>query len=141
MAVAVLSLLGLLVSVYLWLWKLGFMGPMVCVSGGCETVQMSEYAMLFGQPVALYGVLGFAALFVTSLVGLRPTWLDRREPTLVLLGLSFVGLAFAAYLSYLEAAKIHAWCQWCVTCAVLILASFVAALVGAIRMPRAVRTP
>ena len=62
-----MSLVGLLISLYLWLWKLGLLGPMVCVSGGCETVQMSEYGLLLGYPVALYGVFGFPAILGVSL--------------------------------------------------------------------------
>jgi uncharacterized membrane protein len=130
MVTAALSLVGLLISLYLWLWKLGLMGPMVCVTGGCETVQTSEYAVLLGVPVAFYGVAGFAALLVTSLVGLQPRWVDRRELSLALLGLSCGGVAFAAYLTYIEAVKIHAWCQWCVVCAILIAAIFFTSLAG-----------
>jgi len=132
MATAALSLIGFFVSLYLWLWKLGLMGPMVCVSGGCETVQLSEYAVLLGIPVAFYGVLGFAALFLVSITGLQDRWLKRREPTVLLFLLSSAGVAFAGYLTYLEVFKIHAWCQWCVTCAVLIVLIF---LVSALALP------
>jgi len=128
MVTAVLSLLGLLISLYLWFWKLGLMGPMVCVTGGCETVQTSEYAVLFGVPVALMGVVGFAATLAVSLVGLQGGWAERSEPTLALLGMSVGGVCFAAYLTYVEAVKIHAWCQWCVICALLIVGIFVTSL-------------
>ena len=133
MTTAALSLVGLLISLYLWLWKLGLMGPMVCVTGGCETVQMSEYAVVLGLPVALYGVLGFAALLGTSLVGVQPRWVDRREPDLLLLLLSSGGVVFAGYLTYIEAVKIHAWCQWCVACAVLIGIIFVSSAIAELR--------
>jgi uncharacterized membrane protein len=141
MITAVLSLVGLLISLYLWLWKLGLMGPMVCVTGGCETVQMSEYAVVLGVPVALCGVLGFAALLGTSLVGLQPRWVDRREPDLLLLVLSCGGMVFATYLTYLEAAKIHAWCQWCVACAVLIGIIFVSSVIAGLQQRRSHRSP
>jgi uncharacterized membrane protein len=135
MATAVLALVGLLISLYLWFWKLGLIGPMVCVSGGCETVQMSEYAILFGIPVAFYGVVGFAALLAVSIGGVQGRWVDRREPTVLLLALSIGGVAFASYLTYLEAVKIHAWCQWCVICAILIAVIFLTSLTATLRWP------
>ncbi len=136
MAAAVLSLIGFFVSLYLWLWKLGLMGPMVCVSGGCETVQLSQYAVLLGIPVALYGVLGFAALFLVSITGLQDRWVARREPNLLLFLLSSGGVAFAGYLTYLEAFKIHAWCQWCVVCAVLMVLIFLLSVLALRDRPR-----
>ncbi len=134
MATAALSLIGFFISLYLWFWKLGLMGPMVCVSGGCETVQLSQYAVMLGIPVALYGVLGFAVLFLVSITALQDRWVERREPTVLLFLLSAGGVAFAGYLTYLEACKIHAWCQWCVTCAVLIVLIFLISVV-ALRNP------
>lgn len=140
MATAMMSLVGLLISLYLWLWKLGLMGPIVCVSGGCETVQTSEYAVLLGIPVALYGVLGFAAILAVSLIGLQEPWTGRREPTLLLLAFSLGGVALAGYLTYLEAALIHAWCQWCVICALLITAICATSLAATLRWPKEIPT-
>jgi uncharacterized membrane protein len=136
MVTAALSLLGLLISIYLWFWKLGFMGPMVCATGGCETVQLSEYAVLFGLPVAFLGVLGFAATLAVSLVGIQGRWAERPEPTFLLLAMSVVGVCFAAYLTYIEAVKIHAWCQWCVACAVLILGIFATSIAATLARPK-----
>ncbi len=124
MITAALALIGFFVALYLWLWKLGLMGPMVCSTGGCETVQLSEYAIFFGLPVALYGTVGFASLFVVSLAGLQDSWSEKRGPTLLLTVLSGIGVVFVGYLTYLEAAVIHAWCQWCIVCAVLVTAIF-----------------
>ena len=128
--IAVLALVGLFVSLYLWLWKIGLMGALQCGAGGCERVQTSEWAVVFGVPVAFYGVVGYAALLGASLVGLQPRWRERRTPTLVLFGLASVGVAFSAYLTWLEVAVIHAWCRWCVGSAVIITAIWAAALVG-----------
>ena len=130
MAVTVLSLIGFFVAVYLLLWKLGLFSELACSTGGCETVQTSEYSDLWGLPVALYGVVGFVSMFVVGLVGLQPRWLGRREPTIVVLGLSGVGVAFSAYLTYLEASVIHAWCQWCIASAIVVTSVFALSLVG-----------
>lgn len=136
MVIAVLALVGFLISLYLWLWKVGLLGVLACGDGGCETVQLSEYADLFGVPVAFLGMVAYLALLALSLLGLQPRWQDRREPTVGLVLVSGVGVAYSAYLTYLEAAVIHAWCRWCVVSAVLVSAILVAAVVGMRSMPR-----
>ena len=128
MVTAALSLIGFFVALYLWLWKLGLMGPLVCTTGGCETVQLSEYSVFFGVPVALWGVLGFTSLFVVSLVGLQQRWMEKRGPRVSLAVLSAIGVGFVGYLTYLEAAVIHAWCQWCIVCAILVTGIFLISL-------------
>jgi uncharacterized membrane protein len=130
MATAVLSLIGFFVSLYLWLWKIGLLGTIACGDGGCETVQLSEYAQFLGVPVAFYGMVGYLALIVVSFVGLQPRWADRRAPTVALMLIAALGVAFSGYLTYLEAAVIHAWCRWCVVSAVLITAILVVTIVG-----------
>ena len=62
-AIVLLALVGLFVSTYLWLYKIGVLGTLQCGTGSCEVVQASRYAELLGVPVAFYGVLGYAALF------------------------------------------------------------------------------
>lgn len=128
--VAVLSLGGLFVSLYLWLWKIGKLGTLQCGSGGCERVQTSVYADFLGVPVAFYGVVGYALLLGVSLLGLQPRFLERRAPTLALLLLASVGVVFTAYLTWLEAAVINAWCRWCIVSAVLITTIWATSAVG-----------
>ncbi len=130
MIAAGLALAGFFVSLYLLLWKLGLVGSLACGTGGCEYVQSSSYAVLLGIPVAFYGAAGYLAMLAVSLVGLQPRWAARREPTLALLALSGLGVAFTAYLTYLEAAVIHSWCRWCLVSAGIITAIFVASLLG-----------
>src|SRR3989304_1416220 len=110
MVAATLALAGFFVSFYLWLWKLGVGGSPACgPGGGCECVQTSPWAMIFGLPVGLFGVVGYLVLVTVSLIGLQPGWAQRREPTLALVALSGAAVLFTAYLTYLEAAVIHAW--------------------------------
>ena len=131
MVAATLALAGFFVSLYLWLWKLGLVGSLSCgPGGGCESVQTSPYAVILGIPVAFYGVAGYLVVLIVSLVGLQPRWAQRREPTLALAALSGVAVLFTAYLTYLEAAVIHAWCRWCLVSAGIITAIFVASLAG-----------
>lgn len=130
MGIAVLSLLGLFVALYLSMYKWGMMGPIQCSVGGCETVQNSPWSILFGQPVAVWGLGAYVTLLVISVLGLQPRFTDARWVALALFGISGVGVLFSAYLTYLEAAVIHAWCQWCVISAILITLIFLLSVPG-----------
>ena len=121
-AIALLALIGFFVAFYLWLYKIGVAGELKCGTGGCETVQLSPWADLFGIPVAFYGVAGYAALLAVALVGLSPSWLSRSGPTRLLAALATVGFAFTLWLTYLELFVIHAICRWCVASAVIMTA-------------------
>lgn len=138
MAVAVLSLIGLFVALYLWAHNAGLTGPIVCGIGDCATVQSSEYAYIGPVPVSAIGVMGYLALTALSLLGLRPAWRESAAVGgLLLAGASF-GVAFSAWLTYLEAAVIDAWCQYCVASAIIITLVFIATL-PEIRRIRGVR--
>jgi uncharacterized membrane protein len=137
MIAATLALAGLFVALYLWLWKIGVLGVLACGDGGCETVQLSPYADLFGIPVALYGVFGYLALLGLGLAGIQGPLAARRWPTAALALLAGLGVAFSAYLTYLEVAVIHAWCRWCVVSAVIVTAIFSVSLAGWLRQRRA----
>lgn len=144
-AIALLALIGLLVSVYLSLHRLGIIGTLQCGTGGCETVQTSAYAEFLGVPVAFIGTAGYLVLLIVSLVGLQPAYLERRGPTLVLAALAVPAFLFTLYLKYLELFVIHAICRWCVGSAVIITAIWIVALFSlrspAIRTDRAASPP
>jgi uncharacterized membrane protein len=85
--------------------------------GSCNVVQHSEYARLFGIPLGVLGVLGYAAILVTWLVTRRvsPTgggwnWL----PWTIALG----GVLFSMRLTALEPFVIGATCMWCLASAI-----------------------
>ena len=129
-AIALLALVGFFIALYLWLHALGYGGPLKCGTGACETVQTSPQAVQFGIPVALYGVIGYLALFIVAIIGLRPAALADRRWSLLLVGLSTVGFLFTAYLTYLELFVIHAICRWCVGSAVVIAAIWIVSLLS-----------
>lgn len=125
MAVAILSLVGLLVSLYLLAHSVGLTGPVMCGVGDCEAVESSPYSRIGPIPVSAIGVLGYTALIVLAFVGLQPRFAASRIVAILFLAGSFFGVAFSAYLTYLEAFVIRAWCQWCVTSALLMVVIFV----------------
>jgi uncharacterized membrane protein len=91
-------------------------------------VQTSQYAVLFGVPVAFYGVVGYLAILAVALVALRPAALLEPKWSQLLVGLATVGVLFTAYLTYLELFVIHAICRWCVGSALIITAIWMVAL-------------
>lgn len=126
MVVAILALLGGLVSLYMLAYALGLTGPVICGIGDCEAVQSSPYSRMGPIPVAAFGVVGYLVLMVVSLLGLQPASGGSRIVRWALLGGGVLGVAFSAYLTYLEAFVIHAWCQWCVSSAVIMVLAFLA---------------
>ena len=130
MAAALLSLLGVLLATYLYLYKIGVIGTMVCGSGSCELVQTSRWSRFLGFEVSLIGLLGYLAIFGVSLASLQPANLARRWPANALVLLSGGGLLFSLYLTYIELFVIHAICRWCVVSAVIISLVFLASLLA-----------
>ena len=124
MAAALLSLAGVFVSAYLYLYKIGKIGTIACGTGGCETVQMSRYARFMGVEVALIGLVGYVGLLAVAVLSLQPRFASVRWPIRLLALMSGVAVAFAAYLTWLELFVIHAICRWCVVSAVLVTLIF-----------------
>ncbi|MDA8141899.1 MAG: thioredoxin domain-containing protein [Desulfobacteraceae bacterium] len=79
----------------------------------CQSVSQSRYAFLFGFPMALYGVLYYALLFLMGL----GCWVGRAsvKKTMVatLFWLAAVGLAIDVALFYISYVKIKALCPLC----------------------------
>lgn len=135
MVIAVLSLVGLFVALYLLAYGMGLIGSMLCGVGDCAAVQASPYARVGGIPVSTFGVLGYIALLVLSLLGVQPKWAGSRGIGMLLVAGASLGFAYSLYLTYLEAFVIHAWCQWCVISAILMTLIWIASL-AELRRPR-----
>jgi len=126
-----LSGAGLLISVYLT-WARVARASVVCLIGsGCDIVQSSRYAAAFGIPVALLGVLVYAALFALAA---RPMEAPRRFA--FALPLALAGVGSSAVFTFVQQVSLRAACFLCLISAVLTLA--IAAVLLAQR-PRRVR--
>ena len=97
----------------------------------CDIVNRSEYSTLLGIPVALIGVAGYGFLFVLSAF-LR----TRDETPNRLLIAALAGLAFALYLTYVEAYMLTTWCILCLISLALI--TLISILAGILKL-RAIR--
>ncbi len=90
----------------------------------CDIVNRSEYSSIRGIPVALIGMLGYAAL-----AGLATVYRERRETPAMLFSGAVVGLAFALYLTYIEGRVLGVWCILCLSSLALIATTTVLAAV------------
>jgi vitamin-K-epoxide reductase (warfarin-sensitive) len=90
----------------------------------CDIVNRSEYSSIFGIPVALIGMLGYAAL-----AALATVYRERRETPAMLFIAAAAGLAFALYLTYIEARVLGVWCILCLSSLALIATTTVLAAV------------
>jgi uncharacterized membrane protein len=81
----------------------------------CDIVNRSQYSTIFGIPVALIGMLGYA-----SLVAMATIYRDRRETPSILFAAAAAGLAFALYLTYIEGHVLGVWCILCLSSLALI---------------------
>jgi vitamin-K-epoxide reductase (warfarin-sensitive) len=97
----------------------------------CDIVNRSEYSSIEGIPVAGIGVAGYAALFV-----LATFWKSRAQTPNRLLGAALGGLAFALYLTYIEAYELMTWCILCVISLILISLISILAVVVKVRTAR-----
>jgi uncharacterized membrane protein len=104
-AVALLALVGAGIAGYLTYARYAHVS-IACTTGGCETVQSSEYAEILGLPVAVLGLVGYVAIFATALFA------DERA-RIAGAALALGGLVFSVYLIFVQVFAIEALCQWC----------------------------
>jgi len=119
--VPLLALVGLVVAGYLaFVESTG--GDAVCGPvGDCNTVQQSEYAMLFGVvSVGLLGMLSYIAILGAWLIDRWGSDQLADIAKIAIFLLAFIGTFFSIYLTFLEPFVIGATCAWCLTSAVVI---------------------
>jgi len=124
MVIALIALIGVFVSLYLTLYKLGHIGTLVCGTGSCELVQLSKWGTFLGLPVAAWGVGYYGAVFVLAMVSTQERFESSRRLTGALALVTGWGVVFTIWLTYLELFVIHAICRWCVGSAVMTVLLF-----------------
>jgi uncharacterized membrane protein len=128
-AAILLSLGGAGVSTYLTIAHFSGGITLACPNTGainCEKVTTSPQSVIFGVPVAVLGLVFFAAMLLLNLPG---AWRHRHNwLRLTRLGLAVSGVGFAVYLIYTELFTLHAICLWCTGAHVLAFLIFVTIL-------------
>jgi uncharacterized membrane protein len=104
-AAAAAALVGAGVTAYLLSVRWGG-GQLLCRTGGCETVQSSDYAEVVGIPVAALGLGAYAAIAFLALLA-SPVALAAA------LSLALAACAFSGYLLVVQLTVIGELCDWC----------------------------
>jgi uncharacterized membrane protein len=133
-ALIALAIVGLLVSIYMTIYKL-FPNNEMCVgSGGCEIVNASKYSAINGFPVAAVGIIGYAAMLATLYFERRNRFL-RENSAMMFFGMALTGFIFTVWLIYVELAILHEVCPFCLTSQVAMTLIFILAVVRLIKNP------
>jgi uncharacterized membrane protein len=104
---------GLLVSLYALKQHYAPLGGGACnvsATFNCDLVNRGPYGKLFGFPVAGLGVIGYV------MMGIVAIHFSKSKDPIIGKGLLLLlagGIGFSAYLTYLEAFVIYAWCLIC----------------------------
>ena len=93
----------------------------------CGIVNHSRYSVMHGVPVAAIGMAGYAIIALLALA--------RRYR--LLLAASIAGLAFALYLTSIEARILQIWCLYCVISQTIIALITLLSIAAAIRSRKA----
>ena len=129
-----LIILGLLVSVYMTIFKITSNENMCIGSKDCSIVNASRYSEINKIPVAVIGVGGYAAL-------LAILWLERRQGfikengTMIFFALSLIGFFFTLYLIFVEIVLIKAYCPFCITSQVAMTLIFILSVIRLVKQP------
>ena len=93
-------------------------------SNGCETVQTSSYGKIFGIDNSVYGIIGFTALGIFSLIlSIQKQKKNKILEILTIAGGIIAGLTALTFL-YIQAFILHTYCIFCLvvdTCSLMIL--------------------
>jgi uncharacterized membrane protein len=134
----ILTVIGLLVSVYMTIYKITSNDNMCIGSGACKTVNESRYSEVaiagVRIPVAVLGVVGYASILGVLLLERRVDFLQQNG-SLVFFGLSLMGFLFTLYLVYVEIALLKAFCPFCVTSQIAMTLIFILSVIRVVRQP------
>ncbi|NMC86010.1 MAG: vitamin K epoxide reductase family protein [Anaerolineaceae bacterium] len=123
------TIIGLLDSGYLSITKLT-VSALYCTPGlgSCETVNNSIWSYLFGIPVAYLGFLTYVAILLLMIFGKKIKIVAPYQEYLYFF-ITLVGILFSGYLTYIEVAVLHTYCQWCVLSAIMMTILFVTSVI------------
>jgi uncharacterized membrane protein len=123
--IAILALAGLVVSGFALRehFRTGASPCSINERWDCGAVNHSPFAEIEGVPVAVLGILGYAAIAGFALA--RRWW--------IVLLLTTCAVGFSIYLTYVEARILETYCIWCVTSAAIISLTEIAAIVAVAR--------
>ena len=129
-----LTIIGLLVSIYMTIYKVTSNDNMCVGSQDCSVVNASKYSEVNGIPVAVVGAIGYSAL-------LGILWFERKpgffndNGSMIFFGISLIGFFFTLWLVYVEIALLKAYCPFCITSQITMTLIFILSVVRVVRQP------
>jgi uncharacterized membrane protein/protein-disulfide isomerase len=91
----------------------------------CDAVTRSKYSVVFGVPLAIWGVFGYTLMALTALHGLRRR---SRAQTALFVTLTGFVLVVTVLLAAISHFRIHAWCLLCIGTYVVNVAAAIVSL-------------
>lgn len=132
-AAAIVALIGLTDAIYLTIHHYTA-APVPCGEGfDCEMVLNSSWAEIQGIPLAAFGA---ASYFIAFSLALLTAFGDNRMWKLFGI-LTTLMAAFSLFLIYVQAFRIHAFCQYCLLSAATTFTLFILYSVSIFLRPRA----
>ncbi len=86
-------------------------GTSLC-TGGCNTVQTSEYAVTYGIPNTIFGFIGFTLIIIIEIIQLTKGTNKLLE--IILEIMIIIALLMSLRWLYLQKFVIQQWCVYCV---------------------------
>jgi uncharacterized membrane protein len=130
----ILVIIGLIVSVYMTIYKATANDAMCLGSGDCSTVNASRYSEVYGIPVASVGIAGYFAILLIHWYEKRDKFFEKNGPMMIF-GLALTGFLFTLYLIYIEAAILKAYCPFCLASQIAMTIIFGISITRLIRQP------
>ena len=123
----ILSLLGLADSLYLSYDELTNTSLTCSIKGldGCNTVAASVYSHVFGIPLAIYGVVFYALMFLMTFLVAKVAIRFAHD---ILAFLGIVGLIASIFFVLIQVFLIKALCIYCLGSAVISLLACILAI-------------
>ncbi len=129
-----LTIIGLLVSIYMTIYKITSNEAMCVGSKDCSVVNASRYSEVNGIPVAVIGVAGYLALLAVQWLERKPGFFQQNG-TMIFFAISVTGFLFTLYLIFLEVALIKAYCPFCITSQAAMTLIFIISVIRLIKQP------
>jgi len=133
-----IAILGLLISTYLTWLHYKPEGRSFCSINerfDCDAVNKSRYSEIFGIPVSILGMLGYAAFIALSITLLsRHTfdhdWIKMKKINRTMMVLAAIAFIFTVYLSTIQAFVLKTWCVMCIVSGLIIIMILILTIIG-----------
>jgi uncharacterized membrane protein len=135
-ATLALVVIGLLVSIYMHIYKITDNSAMCLGSGDCRDVIHSRYSEVTDTiSVPMMGVGGFVVLLAVLLLEPRYSFF-KTNGTLLFFGIALIGFLFTLWLIYVELVLIKKLCPFCLTTQTAMILVFTLSIVRLMRQPQ-----